>query len=149
MALEPEDAAVVRNTAEDVRRYTKIAVSIQTALIALTAMVVCASGVALYFLARTNREGVERIISCTTKGYECYEEQQTQTNTLVATFLVQLNQEHLSLKCLLKVPPPPARDDEDVAKCDRIAEEETQRILADLAEAARKAAEIPHKKEGD
>lgn len=149
MTLEPEDSAVVRSTAEDVRRYTKIALNLQVALVAITAVVVVGIAVALYFVARDNKRGVDRIVSCTTEGYECYEEQQARTNALVATFLVQLNQEHISLKCLLKVPPAPVRSSDDEAKCDQQAAEETDRILKELTERAKKAAEIPHKKEGE
>lgn len=148
MSLEPEDSAVVRSTAEDVKRYTRIALKIQTALVTLTAVVVVGTAISLFFIAQDNHRGVERIVSCTTEGYECYEEQKARTDALISTFLIELNREHLALKCILNVLPA-ERSKDDIAECDRQARAETDRVLAELRAKAEETAKIPQKKEGD
>lgn len=142
-----EDGLVVRTTAEKVRRYSQITNTIEGVLIAITCVVVIGIAIAVYNLAETNREGVHRIVDCTTQGHDCYEEQQSRTNQLVAQFIVQLQEGHLALECIINIPMQ-NRDAATLAACREKARVETERVLNELQTKFNALAEEARKKNG-
>lgn len=131
-----EDGQVVRAAAEQVRRYSAISSSLEVVLVALVALSLLGIGYGLYQTAQTNRRGVERIVSCTTPGEDCFEDQQVRTNDLVGEILIQLNHSHQKIECLL-AELPEKRGPEDSQRCHDEATTKTQAELEKLRQQIR------------
>jgi hypothetical protein len=130
--LEPVDNSIVRAVGEDLRRSNHRLQRVVILLCIVTGVLFSLVGWYLTATANTNRVGVRRIVECTTPGLPCFEEQQLRNNALVADVLAHLNEEHLVLKCLLKVEPEPILREGASPRCEAEAAEETKRILAEL-----------------
>lgn len=98
---EQIDNGVVRTAAEDLRKVTRRAHYIEVALVAAAAAAVMLMAITILAIGQTNKTGVDRIVSCTTPGEKCYEDQKAREDVLVADILAQLNEKHLVIECLL------------------------------------------------
>lgn len=138
------DNSVVRAVAEDLRKTNRKTNVVVIAIAGLSGLVVLAAGTGLYKIAQTNKVGVERIVSCTTPGKACYEDQKARSDDLVADVLAKLNEEHLVIECLLQVEPREILRRAELPRCQAEAAAATEKALAQIkaqAEAARREAE--------
>lgn len=149
MTLHPEDGKLVRAVAERVEKANARERAVRVALnLLVAASLVAAAGFGAWAaweirrVADRNEIGVARIVDCTTPGRPCYEEQQERTNRLIAEFLIDLNREHLVLRCTLDVLPANRSDETDErceAEADRKTQERREELARKIAEAQKQA----------
>jgi hypothetical protein len=134
----PDNPDLSRQVATDLRTVARKAHHIELCIVIVTAALVlvaaAASGWNTYrirALASQNKTGVDRIVDCTTQGHGCYEEQQARQSLVVADALLQLNEEHLAIECIL-LTLPARRTQSDIDACRAEAAKKTAAARADL-----------------
>lgn len=128
----PDNPDLSRQVAADLKNVAQKTQHIELCIVIVTALLIVVSAAAstwniyrIRALASQNRTGVDRIVDCTTQGHTCYEEQQARGNTVVADALLQLNEEHLTIECILLLAPA-SRTRGDIGTCRAKAHQQTE-----------------------
>jgi hypothetical protein len=134
----PINGDLSRRVADDLRVVARKAHHLEVWVVAVAAALVVVTAAAstwntfkIHDLATNNARGVDRIIDCTTEGQPCYVKQQAAQNLVIADALLQLNEEHIAIECIL-LTKPGGRVQKDIDDCRAKAKDQTEAARADL-----------------
>jgi hypothetical protein len=124
---------------DELRKSNRITHRLGLVVAALTAFFMLLVGLGLLSIASTNKRGVERIVSCTTPGRMCYEDEKARNAVSVVDPLLKLNQEYRVIECLLKLQPTPSIRAANEERCRSMAAVETEKYRQELEQRSRQA----------